>query len=61
LQVTTTNHIPAVVKLSAIQGKKANLLKNKISQNTSIYCHPVSWQLVSTYKVTIRPYWTALA
>jgi len=37
------------------------LLKNKISQNTSIYCQYVSWQLVWTYKVIIRPYWTILA
>ena len=37
------------------------LLKNKISQNTSIYCQYVSCQLVSTYKVIIRPYRTILA
>jgi len=37
------------------------LLKIKIRQNTSIYCQYVSWQLVSTYKVIIRPYWTMLA
>ena len=37
------------------------LLKINISQNTSIYCQYVSWQLVSTYKVIISPYRTVLA
>jgi len=31
------------------------LLKIKISQNTSVYYRYVRWQLVSTYKVIIRP------
>jgi len=32
------------------------LLKITISQNTSIYCQYVRWQLASTYKVIISPY-----